>query len=333
MLVPLLPRTLEAAIRDLTSTKADTRASAASDLARAASGDTANRTRAVTALEKALDDEAANVRAAAAVALADLVAIEALPKLLVSIEDDDAMVRQMAIVAIGEIRDARALPRLRRALEDKRAEVRFQAVIAFARIAEADEAADALVRATKDSDENVRYIALRSAEDRIRDLPMREKVADRAEEMLSDTSSHVAIAAAIVLAKSNRKSGAKLITSVVLGTVKVQKEDEREAVEISGELGLRELEKELERRAWGIAGKVRDTCAFHARIALARLGNTRAVAEITGDLRSPKREQRDAAVVAAGRAKLKDLRAAIEAFGDKDVDPDLRVQALDEIDR
>ncbi|MEO7110860.1 MAG: HEAT repeat domain-containing protein [Polyangiaceae bacterium] len=332
MLVPLLPRTLEASLRDLTSTKADTRASAASDLARAVSGDTANRSRAITALEKALEDEAPNVRAAAAVALADLTAIEALPKLLVSIEDDDAMVRQMAIVALGEIRDTRALPRLRRALEDKRAEVRFQAVIAFARIAEADDAADALVRASKDSDENVRYIALRSAEDRIRDLPMREKVADRAEEMLSDESSHVAIAAAIVLAKSKRGSGKKLITSVVLGTVKVQKEDEREAVEISGELGLHELEKELERRAWGITAKVRDTCAFHARIALARLGNTRAIAEITGDLRSPKREQRDAAVVAAGRAKLQGLRAAIEAFGDKDIDPDLRKTALEEID-
>ncbi|MEO8874085.1 MAG: HEAT repeat domain-containing protein [Polyangiaceae bacterium] len=332
MLVPLLPRTLEASLRDLTSKKLETRASAASDLARAVTGDTANRPRAIIALEKALEDEAPAVRAAAAVALADLKAAEALPKLLVTIEDVDATVRQMAIVALGEIRDARALPRLQRALEDSRAEVRFQAVIAYARIAEPADAATAIVKATHDSDENVRYIALRSAEDRIASVTIAEKVADRAEDLLADPSSHVAIAAAIVLAKAGRSGGKKLISSVVLGTVKVQKEDEREAVEISGELGLSELQKELERRAWGIGGKVRDTCAFHAKIALARMGSTRAIAEITGDLRSPKREMRDGAVVSAGRAKLKNLRPQIEAFGDKDVDPDLRRVALEEID-
>jgi len=332
MLVPLLPRTLEASIRDLSSTRPDTRASAASDLARAVSGDHVNRARAVTALEKALEDAAPSVRAASAVALADLKAAEALPKLLVTIEDDDALVRQMAIVALGEIRDGRALPRLRRALEDNRAEVRFQAVIAFARIAEPAEAADAIVKATHDSDENVRYIALRSAEDRIGSAALVEKVVGRAEELLEDASSHVAIAAAIVLAKAKHDGGKKLIASVVLGTLKVQKEDEREAVEISGELGLLELQKELERRAWGIGGKVRDTCGFHAKIALARMGSSRAIAEITGDLRSPRRELRDGAVVSAGRAKLRALRPQIEAFGDKEVDPDLRQTALDEID-
>ncbi|HEX7664645.1 MAG TPA: HEAT repeat domain-containing protein, partial [Polyangiaceae bacterium] len=307
MLVPLLPRTLEASLRDLESKKVDVRASAASDLARAARGDEANRPRAIAALEKALGDEAPAVRAAAAVALADLEAREALAKLLVAIEDPEGMVRQMAIVALGEIGDDRALPRLRRALGDERAEVRFQAIIAFARIAEADDAAEAIVKATNDADENVRYIALRSAEDRANDAALLAKVADRAKVLLSDESSHVAIAAAIVLAKAKRDEGTKLIRDVVLGRTKVQKEDEREAIELAGELGMTDLGKELERRAWGLASKVKDTCSFSAKIALAAMGHDRAIADISADLKSRSRETRDGAVVAAGRAKLVQL--------------------------
>ena len=329
MFVPLLPRNLEACLRDLGSAKAETRVSAATDLGRAAAGDLANRSRAISALEKALDDEASAVRAASAVALADLRAKEALPKLLVAIEDADPMVRQMAIVALGEIRDDRALPRLRRCLKDERAEIRFQAIIAFARIADAEDAATAIVNAASDDDENVRYIALRSAEDRIAEETLREQVAASAEKSLGDPSSHVAVAAAIFLAKAKRGAGRKLIESVILGTVRVQKEDEREAVEIAGELDMRDLQKELERRAWGLASKMRDTCAFHAKIALARMRHPRAIAEIEADLRSPKRDTRDAAVVAAGRAKMRELRDAIEKVAD--VDADLRAAALEEL--
>lgn len=330
MLVPLLPRTLEASLRDLSSDKPDTRASAASDLGRAAAGDAQNRGRAIAALEKALDDEHPRVRAAAAVALADLRAHEALPKLLVAIEDDDPTVRQMALVALGEIKDERALPRLRRALADDRAEIRFQAIIAYARIAPAADAAAAVVKATSDSDENVRYIALRSAEDRAKEEAVASVVAPRAVSLLDDASSHVRIAAAIFLAKIGRTEGKKLVESVVLGSVRVQKEDEREAVEIAGELGMRDLEKELERRAWGLASKMRDTCSFSAKIALARLGHARAVSEIEADLRSSKRDARDAAVVAAGRAKLVKLAPVIAALSNVDVD--LQRIALEELE-
>ncbi len=329
MFFPMRSRTLEAALRDVESKKPDIRASAASDLARAARGDEANRPRVVIALEKALDDGSPSVRAASAVALADLKAHEALAKLLVTIEDAEGMVRQMAIVALGEIGDARAVPRLRRALADERPEVRFQAIIAFARLADPADAAAAIVKATEDSDENVRYIALRSAEDRAKDVELLAKVAERAVPLLADESSHVAIAAAIVLTRAKRDEGKKLIRSVVLGTVKVQKEDEREAIEIAGDLGMTDLATELERRAWGIASKVKDTCAFHAKIALAVLGHERAVTEIGAELRSNRRETRGGAVVAAGRAKLRQFKPLIEAMTDESVDRDLRSAALE----
>ena len=61
------------------------------------------------------------------------------------------------------------------------------------------------------------------------------------------------------------------------GEVPAQREDEREAVEIAGTLEMHDLVPDLERRAFGLTRHLRDTCAFHATIALARLGHERAV--------------------------------------------------------
>lgn len=344
---PPLPRTLDASVRDLGSRKADVRASAIADLVRHARGDDAVRGRAIPLLEKALGDEAHEVRAAAAVALADLAAKEALPKLLVTVEDADVYVRQMALNALGEIGDARALPRLRRALDDARPEVRYQAIIAFVRVVLASdeggaggaggagardgahgEARDAVAKATRDDDDAVRYIALRLAEERVRENDAWRALADRAETMLDDTSKHVAIAAAILLAKLGRGAGRELLLRIVRGDVRAEKEDEREAVQMAGELGLDEAKASLERRAFGALRFMRDTCAFEAKIALARMGHERAVAAITKDLASPKRAACEAAVVAAGRARLVALAGAVEALGDDRVAPELRREAL-----
>src|SRR5207253_949122 len=127
-----LPRTLNAALRDVSSKKPEVRADALRDVVRHADG---SRTRIVRALEGALHDSDPRVRGLAATALSDVGAREALAALLVTVEDDDPYVRQMAISALGEIGDARAGERLRRALSDARPEVRFQAVMAFPRVA------------------------------------------------------------------------------------------------------------------------------------------------------------------------------------------------------
>src|SRR5580704_12283294 len=153
-----LPRTLDASFRDLGSKTGSTRASAIRDVVRHALEDPATRARAVPLLERALSSDGSNVvRSAAAVALADLGAGEALPTLLVAVEDVDPHVRQMALTALGEIGDARARPRLERALKDGRPEVRYQAVIAFARAAsdDAEAVAGALVAALGDADPEI----------------------------------------------------------------------------------------------------------------------------------------------------------------------------------
>ena len=326
-LPPPLPRTFEACLRDLASAKPEIRASAASDLVRHGRGDTALRAQAVPLLEKALGDEVARVRASAAVALADLEAKEAVEPLLRAVEDDDAEVRQMAMAALGEIGDARAARRLEKAQSDTRPEMRYQAVIALSHLLEGEELCTVLQRGTSDDDFNVRYIALRLAEERASE-PAPPRLVTRAARLLDDEAPDVAIAAAIYLAKAGDERGKPRLLRVVEGTEKAQAEDEREAVELAGRIGLTKAIPALERRAFGVFRLVRDTCSFHALIALARLGHGRAIDDITRDLDARSKKKREAAVVAAGRAGLTVAKERIERMQDSDVSADLRAEAL-----
>jgi HEAT repeat protein len=343
---PLLPRNLEASVRDLASTKPETRASAIVDLVRHARGEDAVRERAVPLLIQRLEDEHPHVRAAAAVALGDLLANDAVTALLVTVEDDDAHVRQMALNALGEIGDARALPRLRRSLKDGRPEVRYQSIIAFARVADRDgglaasEVDDALFEAVNDADDAVRHIALRVAEERLDDGKKPDsRLVARARALVDvrdATSPHVALVAAILLAKAGDDRGRDLVLRVVRGEKIAghtpDKEDERAAVELAGELGLTEAASHLERRTWGIARFVKDTCPFHARIALARMGHDRAKKEILEELTSTRKEVLAGAVVSAGRARMTETRDTIAKLTAHAVDPELTRDALAQLD-
>lgn len=335
---PPLPRTLEASVRDLDSAKPEVRVSAIHDLLRHARGDEAVRDRAIPLLRKRLDDAQSKVRAAAVVGLADLVAKSEVPLLLRAVDDDDAYVRQMALTALGELPDPRSLPRVRRALTDKRAEMRYQAVIAFARIADgAKEIDQALLVATNDDDDAVVHIALRVAEERLDGGgALDPRLVTRARALLDSPSPHLALVAAILLGKAGDTAGHALVLRVVRGE-KVnghspEKEDERAAVELAGELGLEAARPHLEKRAWGVMHFVRDTCVFHAKIALARMGHPRAIAEIMADLGSKRPDLLGGAVVAAGRARLVQARRLIERIPTVAVDPELVREALSRLD-
>jgi len=331
---PPLPRNLEASFRDLDSKSADVRASAVEDLVRHARRDEAVRARALPLLISKLSDEAPRPRAAAAVALGDLDATSAVPELLRAVDDDDAYVRQMALNALGELADERALPRLRRALADSRPEMRYQAIIAFARVCSDEaEVARALLAATNDDDDAVAHIALRVAEEDLdRGKKPDARLVTRARTLLESGSPHLALVAAIVLAKAGEDAGHSMLLAVVRGEkvrgVAPEKEDERAAVELVGELGLTAARPFLEKRAWGLARHVKDTCAFHARIALARMNHPRAIAEIVKDLDDEQSAVRSGAVVAAGRARIVSARAAIERLTAASVDPELVREAL-----
>jgi HEAT repeat protein len=349
---PPLPRTVEASFRDLGASRPEVRVSSIEDLARHAARDPQVRARALAPLEKALKDDFGGVRSAAAVALADLRARESLPALLVAIEDPDPHVRQMALTALGEIGDPRAAPRLERALSDRRPEVRYQAVIAYSRVVTGDDrgrtsAMAALRAAMKDDDDSVRYIALRLVEERIDAHAASEVDAATRSAIVTllDQPAHVAVVAAIVLLKlgdaappAARTRAEALLVRVVDrtlrlpgGTARAAQEDEREAVELTGVLGIRAAVPALEQRAFGLRHFVADTCAYSATIALARLGHERAKSEIMRGLRSRSRAKREAAVVAVGRARMVEARPVVAGLTGNDVDPELVARTLHEL--
>jgi HEAT repeat protein len=326
-----LPRSLEASFRDLTSDRPPTRASAIRDVVRHAMRSDATRARAIPLLEGALRDDASSVvRAQAAEALADIAASEALATLLVAVEDPDPHVRQMALSAVGEIGDRRVLQRLERALRDPRPEVRYQAVIAFARVAKDDPAAvaGALAAALSDADPSIRYIAMRVVEEYgVDGEPLRDDaIAARAAELLDPSDPALSVVAALYLARLGDARARAIVVDIVAERRRTPElEDEQACVGLAGELDLRDATPHLERRAWGPRRVFRTvlgwgegdraSCAWHARTALARMGHARARAEILADLASWRREKREAAVVAAGRARVGEARSALESLG------------------
>lgn len=332
---PPLPRTLDAALRDLEAGKPAVRADAARELAPHAA---TAREQVIRGLERALRDEAPEVRAAAATALADIEGRELLPALLVAVDDDDPGVRQMAVAAIGEIGDPRATERVRRALSDPRPEVRFQAAIAFPRVSSSYEAAvEALGHATRDDDPFVCHIAIRMAEelaaaDEDRKAEVDPRLLARARVMLDHASDLVRVASAILLAGAGERAADRVLVEVASGAIKTRDgQDEAAAIELCGQLGLEGARAGLERRAFGgLLGLRRDRFAWHARVALARMGHERAAREIVSELDSWDRDRRTLAVAAAGRARLAAARERIAAMrgDDRRADPDAIEEAL-----
>ena len=336
---PPLPRTLEASVRDLDSAKPEIRASAIHDLLRHARGDDAVRERAIPLLRKRLDDEQSKVRAAAVVGLADLGAKDEVPAAPSRRRRRRRVRSADGAHALWASCPIRALCRGCAARSPTSApEMRYQAVIAFARIADdAKEIGQALLVATNDDDDAVVHIALRVAEERL-DVgeALESRLVTRAKALLDSPSPHLALVAAILLGKAGDEAGHRLILRVVRGE-KVngqspEKEDERAAVELFGELGLEAARPHLEKRAWGMMHFVRDTCVFHAKIALARMGHPRAIAEIMADLDSKRPDLLGGAVVSAGRARLVQARKLIERIPTVAVDPELVREALSRLE-
>lgn len=314
-----LPRTLAAALRDVEHKKVEIRLSALKDLGRLAAE---GKSEAVRALSAALaNDTAPAVRSEAAVALADARATSAVPELLAALTEDPVVrVRQLALVALGELGsgdDAELRARVEACLRDAEPELRFQALIAVAHLF-GSAAEHALVRGARDEDAYVRYVALRLFEERwlasgASELPA--TMATVAERALRDDSADVRLAAAILLARAGRRQGEDiLVRAVVSGEGTREPEDAEAAIDLVGELGLESARAGLEKRAFGFFGRSSDPFAWQAKVALARLGHTRATASILGGLASWSRDTRTLAVTAAGRARLRQAMPLISAM-------------------
>lgn len=313
------PRTFDAAMRDTGAHKASDRVSAVRDLARHGAE---HRAEVIERLRECLQqDEAAAVRAEAAVALADVGATEAVPALIARAERERTIeARQMVLAALGEIGDPRSKAVVRAALGDSAPAVRFQAVMAFVRICgPGDDSTRALLAATKDDDPLICHIALRMAEElggETDDQPVALALLERALELLEHSTPEVKVASAIIVGRSGRDEGDEVLMDVAAGRVSTREaEDEAAAIELCGSRRLLAAKDALEQRAFPRRLSFRrDPFVWHARVALAAMHHPKAVEWVQRELGSASRERRTLAAAAAGRAGVTAARKQLLAM-------------------
>jgi len=330
-----LPRTLRAALRDVTHDKLEVRRSALADLVRHARE---GETEAADALARVLEGDAApELRAEAALGLADADVRSAVDALVRAAENDPAVrVRQLALLALGELSDAAhegAIRALTKARHDAEAAVRFQALLGLHQLG-LEEADAAIVEGTVDPDAEIRRLSYRIAESHFGaagTLPA--LVRARARAALDDAHSGVRAAAALCLGHFGDRSGEAILVALAAGTHPgATLEDEQQAIFLVGELALGAASAALARRAFGWFR--RDPLAFEARVALARLGDARAAASILDGLRARSYRKRTLAAAAAGRARLEAARPALLALAEQPdrAEPAVVRDALDRLD-
>jgi len=313
--LPPLPRNIAAALRDAEHGDARVRQSALGDLVRHARA--SERERATIAIIALLrSDPNPELRAEAALALADAAAAGARTALLAALEDPVLSVRQMAILALGELGepgDLELAERLTGSLAAPEPALRFQALIACERLA--PDRAEALVgRALSDEDEELRAMALRLARKRWPEANAPRALSELGVKALADQASNVRAQAALWLGSIGDARGDDALVGIVEGSVPVAlPSDLEEAMELVAARGLARAKLGLERRAFGFFARVH-TGRWHALVALARLGHARARRTILRGLGAWTRDARTLAVVAAGRAGLSEATARINLF-------------------
>jgi HEAT repeat protein len=328
-----LPRTLEAALRDAEHTRPDVRLGALADLKRHA------RAGAAQALDRLVGrlqgDPEPQVRAAAALALADIDALAALDVLVRATTDADGAVRQMALLGVGELaapEHADACGAATRGLVDPLPAVRYQAVVALARL-RGVAALESLLVGTRDADPEVRHVAFRVAEEVFGGRSAAEVpvvLTQRARGALRDDNTAVQVAAAILLAVLGEEAGRERLIETINSRQRIKHaEDEIIAIELCGELRLAPATPGLERRAFGWLGP-RTPVSWHARVALAELGHPRAKSAILRGLSAWSRDARTLAVAAAGRARLAEAREILQRMvgAPERAEPDAVSEAL-----
>jgi len=144
--------TVAAALRDIGSGRPAARCAAAQVLGDVRDSETAPEARA--ALVRACEDLSPEVRAAAALALAELGGDGAAAAIVRCLDDGNSEVRQSAAVALGALGDPSTVPALIEALASGPADLRFQAATSLAEI-DPSSAREPLLAALDDDDAEV----------------------------------------------------------------------------------------------------------------------------------------------------------------------------------
>ncbi|HEX6277794.1 MAG TPA: HEAT repeat domain-containing protein, partial [Polyangiaceae bacterium] len=288
-----LPRTIEAALRDIEHARAHVRRSAVVDLVRLTAGP--ERARAIRALTRVLlADASAEVRTDAAIALADAGASEARVELLAALDDAHISVAERAVLALGEVcepGDSDVLDALRALMGHEQAALRFQALIAFDALG-GDDAVAALERASADDDPEVRAMAFRLAWRRFEHAEPPSSLRARAESVLAEPNAPARVTAALFLGARRHAAAERALVDVIDGTLRASEADVFAAIETAAEHGLEAARLGLARRAFGLFGVRVDTLGWQSCIALARFGDERATSAIVRRLASWNRDSR-----------------------------------------
>jgi HEAT repeat protein len=312
-LLPPLPPTFEAALRDVRARKPEARIAAADRLATPEPG---SGPQALQSLLLLADDIDARVRAAATRALRELCDERALDCLLERLDDPDSLVRELAVVALGALQGSRALAALRRSLRSPHPEVRFQAAASFAERCEPSDAT-ALLSLLDDPDPKVRANAARS----LARFETASRNALRA--ALTDSDADVRSEAALVLARAGDGSGADALCAALNNP-----ELAAEALDAIAALGLHASCDAVA----AIAESVLKPLALKvaAARALIRLGDARGVPALRQVLRAFRSDGRSYAVQVAGELRVRELTSELVRFTRRlrGVDPEVLVEAL-----
>jgi HEAT repeat protein len=320
-----LPRSLDAALRDVTSRKVQVRRSATRDLgAHVAS---AARARVVQVLEElAEQDGDIEVRAQAVLAMADGGAHEAVGKIVQLAKVAAPRVRQMALLALGELANPDSLDAIDAALAATGSELpalRYQGLVTLRHLHGFGAVAVLASRLT-DSDDEVRWVAIRlldelSVEDanqpdtaRPIDETIRQ-VSPALRSAMQDPNLRVATAARLLLARWGDTKAIEGLTAVLSDKSSgMDEQDELVAIRLTARWRVTEAKATLQKRAW--PRFLEGPATFAARLALAQLGDERARQSILDDLHSASPAKCARAIepvgslgLVAGRARLKVL--------------------------
>lgn len=295
-LLPPLPLRFDAALRDRTSRRAESRLSAVMSLADPPSGREAEATKALRPL---LDDPIGPVRHAAILAIGRLRDAGALDVVLARFDDGDATVRQAAIIAAGMIGDPRAKDRVRAALSDARPEVRFQAAASFVELAP-DEAPSALSPLLDDDDPEVRASVVEALGSLPMDAPAGAGLAEALAGKVGDADVRVRGAAGLALAERGDRRAIPALREL-LGDPHFA----FDAAASLGELGATEAAEDLA----SLGARMLAPLVLRAVAggALARLGDPRGADILRRVIRAWRADGRSTAVELAGELGLVEL--------------------------
>jgi len=312
-LLPPLPPTFEAALRDVRAHKPEARVAAAERLA---DPETSREHEAVQGLLALADDLDPRVRATAMRALHELGDERALPCLVRKVDDADPLVRELAVVALGDLPSPEASRSLRLALRSRYPEVRFQAALSYVQVCEQPEL-PALAPLLRDADAKVRANTARALAN------VGAAAAPELRRAQGDADGAVRAEAALALLRLGETPDPDALRGAFDDPELLS-----EAIDAVAALQLRPLRDEVARVAQSVL-KPLPLKAAAAR-ALLRLGDTRGIPALRSVLRAFRNDGRSHAVEVVGELGVRELTPELVRLSRwlRGTDPEALVAAL-----